>query len=74
MKKCCQYILILDNIDPAVYKYNSTLECRRDLVIRQITLRKVNINTLNLEIFKKLRKKSEIPITPEQLHNTRKTP
>ena len=35
--------------DPAAHKYNSTLEYRRDLVKRQITLCKNNINTLNLE-------------------------
>ena len=34
---------------PAAHKYNSTLEYRRDLVKRQITLRKNNINTLNLD-------------------------
>ena len=31
--------------DPAAHKYNSTLECRHDLVKRQITLCKNNINT-----------------------------
>ena len=36
--------------DPAAHKYNSTLEYRRDLVKRQITLCKNNINTLNLDI------------------------
>ena len=35
--------------DPAAHKYNSTLEYRRDLVKRQITLCKNNINPLNLE-------------------------
>ena len=35
--------------DPAAHKYNSTLEYRRDLVNRQITLRKNNSNTLNFE-------------------------
>ena len=35
--------------DPAANKYNSTLEYRRDLVKRQITLSKNNMNTLNLE-------------------------
>ena len=35
--------------DPAAHKYNSTLEYRRDLVKRRITLCKNNINTLNLE-------------------------
>ena len=30
--------------DPAAHKYNSTLEYRRDLVKRQITLCKNNIN------------------------------
>ena len=34
--------------DPAAHKYNSTLEYRHDLVKRQITLCKNNINTLNL--------------------------
>ena len=32
--------------DPAVHKYNNTLEYRRDLVKRQITLCKNNINTI----------------------------
>ena len=32
--------------DPAAHKYNSTLEYRRDLVKRQITLCKNNINTV----------------------------
>ena len=32
--------------DPAAYRLNSTLEYRRDLVKRQITLCKDNINTL----------------------------
>ena len=36
--------------DPAAHKYNSTLEYRRDLVKRQITLCKNNINTLNFDI------------------------
>ena len=35
--------------DPAVHKYNSTLEYRCDLVKRQITLCKNNIDTLNLD-------------------------
>ena len=35
--------------DPAAHKYNSTLEYRHDLVKRQVTLCKNNINTLNLE-------------------------
>ena len=35
--------------DPVTHKYNSTLECRCDLVKRQITLCKNNINTLNLD-------------------------
>ena len=35
--------------DPAAHKYHITLEYRRDLVKRQITLCKNNINTLNLE-------------------------
>ena len=34
--------------DPAAHKYNSTLEYRRDLVKRQITLCKNNIHSLNL--------------------------
>ena len=33
--------------DPAPHRYNSTLEYRRDLVKRQITICKNNINTLN---------------------------
>ena len=37
------YIFILH--DPAAHKYNSTLEYRRDLVERQITLCKNNITT-----------------------------
>ena len=32
--------------DPAAHKYNSTLEYRRDLVKRQITLCKNNIHSL----------------------------
>ena len=32
--------------DPAVHKYNSTLEYRRDLKKRQVTLCKNNINAL----------------------------
>ena len=35
--------------DPAAHKYNSTLEYRRDLVKRQITLCKNNIHSLHLE-------------------------
>ena len=35
--------------DPAAHKYNSTLEYRRDLVKRETTLCKNNINTLNLD-------------------------
>ena len=35
--------------DPTAHKYNSTLECRRDPVKRQITPCKNNINTLNLD-------------------------
>ncbi len=35
--------------DPVARKYNSTLEYRLDLVKRQITLCKNNINTLNLD-------------------------
>ena len=35
--------------DPAAHKYNITLEYRRDLVKRQITLCKNNIHSLNLE-------------------------
>ena len=34
--------------DPAAHKYNSTLEYRRDLGKRQITLCKNNIHSLNL--------------------------
>ena len=34
--------------DPAAHKYNSSLEYSCDLVKRQITLRKSNINRLNL--------------------------
>ena len=51
--------------DPAAHKYNSTLEYRRDLVKRQITLSKDNINTLNLES-QKIRNKLE-PLL--HLHN-----
>ena len=53
--------------DPAAHKYNSTLEYKRDLVKRQITLCKNNINTLNIES-QKIRDKLEISITPAQLH------
>ena len=53
--------------DPAAYKYNSTLEYRRDLVKRQITLYKNNIHSLNLES-QKIRDKLESSITPAQLH------
>ena len=53
--------------DPAAYKYNSTLEYRRDLVKKQITLCKNNINTVNLES-QKIRDKLESSITPAQLH------
>ena len=35
--------------DPAAHKYNSTLEYRRDLVKRQVTLGKDYFNTLNFE-------------------------
>ena len=52
-------------LDPAAHKYSNTLEYRRDLVKRQITLCKNNINTLNLES-QKIRKKLESSI----LHNT----
>ena len=41
--------------DPAAHKHNSTLEYRRDLVTRQITLCMNNINTLNLESQKNTR-------------------
>ena len=53
--------------DPAAHKYNSTLEYSRDLVKRQITLCKNNINTLNLDS-QKIRDKLESSITPAQLH------
>ena len=53
--------------DPAAHKYNSTLEYRRDLVKRQITLCKNNIHSLNLES-QKIRNKLESSITPAQLH------
>ena len=36
--------------DPAAHKYNSTLEYRRDLVKRQITLCKNNINRLKQKL------------------------
>ena len=52
--------------DTAAHKYNSTLEYRRDLEKRQITLSKDNINTLNLES-QKIRDKLESSITPAQL-------
>ena len=52
--------------DPVAYRYNSTLKYRRDLVKRQITLCKNNINILNLET-QKIREKLESFITPEQL-------
>ena len=42
--------------DPAAHKYNSTLEYRRDLVKRQITLCKNNIHSLNLESQKNLQR------------------
>ena len=45
--------------DPAAHEYNNSLEYRRDLVKRQITLRKDNINTLNLETQKNTRKNSK---------------
>ena len=51
---------------PAAHKYNSSLEYRRDLVKRQITLCKNNINALNLES-QKIRDKLESSITPAQL-------
>ena len=35
--------------DPSAHEYNIALEYRRDLVKRQITFCKNNINTLNLE-------------------------
>ena len=35
--------------DPAAYRYNSSLEYRRDLVKRRITLCKNNINTFDFE-------------------------
>ena len=47
--------------------FNSILEYRRDLVKRQITLCKNNINTLNLES-QKIRDKLDSSITPIQLH------
>ena len=53
--------------DPAAHKYNSTLEYRRDLVKRQITLCNNNIHSLNLES-QKIRDKLESSITPAQLH------
>ena len=53
--------------DPAAHKYNSTLEYRRDLVKRQITLCKNNNHSLNLES-QKIRDKLESSITPAQLH------
>ena len=53
--------------DPAAHKYSSTLEYRRDLVKRQITLCKNNINTLNLES-QNIRGRLESSITPAQLH------
>ena len=53
--------------DTTAHKYNSTLEYRRDLVKRQITLCKNSINTLNLES-QKIRNKLESSITPAQLH------
>ena len=42
--------------DPVAHKYNSTLEYKRDLVKRKITLCKDNINSLNLES-RKIREK-----------------
>ena len=53
--------------DPAAHKHSSTLEYRRDLVKRQITLSKNNIHSLNLES-QKIRNNLESSITPEQLH------
>ena len=53
--------------DPAAHKYNSPLEYSHDIVKRQITLCKNNINTLNLES-QKIRDKLESSITPAQLH------
>ncbi len=53
--------------DPAAHKYTSTFDYRCDLVKRQITLSKDNINTLNLEA-QKIRNKLESSITPAQLH------
>ena len=35
--------------DPAAHKYNSTFEKIRDLVMRQITPCKDNINALNID-------------------------
>ena len=52
--------------DPAAHKYNSTFDYRCDLVKRQITLSKDNINTLNLES-QKIRNKLE-PLL--HLHNS----
>ena len=46
--------------DPAADKYNSTLEYRRDLVKRQITLCKNNITPLNLESQKIQKKKNNL--------------
>ena len=51
--------------NPAAHKYNSTLEYRRDLVKRQITLCQDNINTILKH--KKIREKLETFLTPEQL-------
>ena len=48
LPKCTYFKLY----NPAADKYNSTLEYRRDLVKRQITLCKNNINTLNLDSYK----------------------
>ena len=48
-------------------QHNSTFEYRRDLVKRQITLCKDNVNTLYLET-QKIREKLKNSITPEQLH------
>ena len=59
--------------DPTAHKYNRTLEYRRDPVKRQITLRKNNIYTLNLQSQKKKKKKKnrnklESSIRSAQLH------
>ena len=66
-KKCCLKYTYFKLPDPAAHKYNSTLEYRRDLVKRQITLCKNNIHSLNLES-QKIQNKLESSITPAQLH------